>query len=166
MGATYFSLHESLTSLITSRPAQSGLNYLGSYRLLFSYYHVCHLYNTPRVPCSYLIPCFRLIPPNSSQWLPQILPTIPNLLKHLQQPTTLRLTIILCFEESLLQLAPACKLLSVIVDLSNLTPCSISRFGFIQQHFWNNARFGTIKDIPALDNIPYRFHVCPVRFSS
>ncbi|SPJ85559.1 related to amidase [Fusarium torulosum] len=34
----------------------------------------------------------------------------------------------------------------------------ISRFGFIQQHFWNNARFGTIKDIPALDDIPYRFH--------
>ncbi|KAM0192571.1 hypothetical protein ACHAPQ_004340 [Fusarium lateritium] len=31
-------------------------------------------------------------------------------------------------------------------------------FGFIQQHFWNNARFGTIKDIPALDDIPYRFH--------
>ncbi|KAF5680790.1 amidase [Fusarium heterosporum] len=31
-------------------------------------------------------------------------------------------------------------------------------FGFIQQHFWNNARFGAVKDIPALDGVPYRFH--------
>ncbi|KAF5021585.1 hypothetical protein F66182_6367 [Fusarium sp. NRRL 66182] len=34
----------------------------------------------------------------------------------------------------------------------------ISRVGFLQQQLWNNARFGTIKDIPALDDIPYRFH--------
>ncbi|KAH8734769.1 amidase signature domain-containing protein [Ilyonectria robusta] len=34
----------------------------------------------------------------------------------------------------------------------------ISRVGFLQQHFWDNARFGTIKDIPELDGIPYRFH--------
>ncbi|KAM0342078.1 hypothetical protein ACHAPU_009691 [Fusarium lateritium] len=34
----------------------------------------------------------------------------------------------------------------------------ISRFGFIQQHFWNNAGFGAVKDIPALDDVPYRFH--------
>ncbi|KAL6413544.1 hypothetical protein AUP68_03059 [Ilyonectria robusta] len=33
--------------------------------------------------------------------------------------------------------------------------------GFLQQHFWDNARFGTIKDIPELDGIPYRFHVWP-----
>ncbi|KAF7555058.1 hypothetical protein G7046_g6644 [Stylonectria norvegica] len=34
----------------------------------------------------------------------------------------------------------------------------ISKVGFLQQHFWDNAGFGTIKDIPALDDIPYRFH--------
>ncbi|CAM1504484.1 Fc.00g020750.m01.CDS01 [Cosmosporella sp. VM-42] len=34
----------------------------------------------------------------------------------------------------------------------------ISRVGFLQQHFWDNAGFGTIKDIPALDDVPYRFH--------
>ncbi|KAF4978946.1 hypothetical protein FZEAL_4743 [Fusarium zealandicum] len=34
----------------------------------------------------------------------------------------------------------------------------ISNVGFIQQHFWDNAGFGTIKDIPALDDVPFRFH--------
>ncbi|KAH7273552.1 hypothetical protein FSOLCH5_001559 [Fusarium solani] len=34
----------------------------------------------------------------------------------------------------------------------------ISRVGFLQQHFWDNARFGTIKDIPDLDEMPFRFH--------
>ncbi|KAJ4271480.1 hypothetical protein NW762_000183 [Fusarium torreyae] len=34
----------------------------------------------------------------------------------------------------------------------------ISRVGFLQQHFWNNAGFGTIKDIPTLEDVPYRFH--------
>jgi hypothetical protein len=53
----YFSLHESLTSLITSIPAQSGL----IYRLLFYYYHVCPLYNIPRVPYSNPNPLFSVI---------------------------------------------------------------------------------------------------------
>ncbi|KAF4971791.1 hypothetical protein FSARC_1484 [Fusarium sarcochroum] len=34
----------------------------------------------------------------------------------------------------------------------------ISRVGFLQQHFWDNAGFGTIKDLPALEDVPYRFH--------
>jgi hypothetical protein len=34
----------------------------------------------------------------------------------------------------------------------------ISKVGFLQQYFWNNAHFGIIKDIPALDDVPYRFH--------
>ncbi|KAH7155572.1 amidase signature domain-containing protein [Dactylonectria estremocensis] len=34
----------------------------------------------------------------------------------------------------------------------------ISKVGFLQQHFWDNAGFGTIKDIPALGDVPYRFH--------
>ncbi|KAF4494954.1 amidase [Fusarium agapanthi] len=34
----------------------------------------------------------------------------------------------------------------------------IAKVGFLQQYFWDNAHFGTIKDIPALDDIPYRFH--------
>ncbi|KAK7430138.1 hypothetical protein QQZ08_003323 [Neonectria magnoliae] len=34
----------------------------------------------------------------------------------------------------------------------------ISKIGFLQQHLWDNAGFGTIKDIPELDKTPYRFH--------
>jgi hypothetical protein len=45
------------------------------------------------------------------------------------------------------------------VTILKLTPLSISKVGFLQQYFWDNARFGIIKDMPVLDHIPYRFHV-------
>ncbi|KAF4466586.1 amidase [Fusarium albosuccineum] len=34
----------------------------------------------------------------------------------------------------------------------------ISKVGFLQQHFWDNAGFGTIREIPELADVPFRFH--------
>ncbi|KAI5467414.1 amidase signature domain-containing protein [Mariannaea sp. PMI_226] len=34
----------------------------------------------------------------------------------------------------------------------------VANVGFLQQYFWNDAGFGVIKDLPDIEDIPYRFH--------
>lgn len=74
--------------------------------------------------------------------------------------TSQRLRRIQFSEESRWSLARACACPSLDEPKTvSYTTSSISKVGFLQQHFWDNAGFGTLKDLSDLDQIPYRFHV-------